>query len=74
MDYRKSPRTTVYGREQLARMVLKRGFTQKAAAALFRVSEKTAGKWVRRFQEQGREGPQFAPPPQPAPNPIPLIG
>ena len=56
MDYHQNARTTVYSREQMARMVLERGLTRKAAAAAFRVSEKTAGKWVRRFQELGRDG------------------
>jgi transposase InsO family protein len=56
MDYHQNARTTVYSREQIARMVLQYGFTRKAAAAAFRVSEKTAGKWVRRFQEQGMDG------------------
>jgi len=36
--------------------VLEDGFTRKAAAAAFRVSARTAGKWVGRFQQDGREG------------------
>jgi transposase InsO family protein len=36
--------------------VLREGFTRKAAAAAFRVSARTAGKWVNRFQQQGLAG------------------
>ena len=51
MDYHQNARLTIHSREQIARMVVEQGFTRKAAAAAFRVSEKTAGKWVRRYRE-----------------------
>jgi transposase InsO family protein len=53
MDYHKNARLTVHSREQLAKLVLEQRFTRKAAAAAFRVSAKTAGKWVRRYREGG---------------------
>jgi transposase len=40
----------------LADFVLPQGGTRKAAAAAFRVSAKTAGKWVRRYQSAGLGG------------------
>ena len=56
MDYHQNARLTVRSREELARLVLAGGWTRKRAAARFRVSAKTAAKWVRRYREQGREG------------------
>jgi len=56
MDYHQNARLTIHSREQLARRVLDRGCTLKQAAACFRVSAKTAGKWVRRFHQQGLTG------------------
>jgi transposase InsO family protein len=56
MDYHQNARTVLYSRERMARMVVEEGFTRKAAASAFRVSEKTAGKWVRRFKQQGTDG------------------
>ena len=53
MDYHQNARLTIHSREQIARMVVEQGFTRKAAAAAFRVSEKTAGKWVRRYRAAG---------------------
>ena len=53
MDYHQNARLTMRSREQLARKVLDQGCTLKLAAASFRVSVKTAAKWVRRFREQG---------------------
>ena len=53
MDYHQNARLTIHSREQIARMVVEQGFTRKAAAAAFRVSEKTAGKWVRRYRYSG---------------------
>ena len=56
MDLHQNARLTLRSRELLARYVLEVGFTRKAAAAAFRVSARTAGKWVGRFQQDGREG------------------
>jgi transposase InsO family protein len=56
MDYHQNARLTLHSREQLARRVLDQGCTLKLAAASFRVSAKTAAKWVRRFREQGLAG------------------
>lgn len=56
MDYHKNARLTVHSREQMAKMVLSTGYTQKAAAAAFHVSAKTAAKWVRRYQARGAAG------------------
>ena len=56
MDLHQNARLTLRSRELLARYVLEDGFTRKAAAAAFRVSARTAGKWVERFQQDGREG------------------
>jgi transposase InsO family protein len=51
MDYHKNARLTVHSREQLARLVVEQGYTLKAAAIAFHVSEKTAAKWVRRYRQ-----------------------
>ena len=56
MDLHQNARLTLRSREALALYVLQEGFTRKAAAAAFRVSARTAGKWVERFQQDGREG------------------
>jgi transposase InsO family protein len=56
MDYHQHARLTVYSRELLAKEVLERGLTLKLAAASFRVSAKTAAKWVSRYREQGLAG------------------
>jgi transposase InsO family protein len=56
MDIHKNARLSYRSREDLSRFVLERGFTRKAAAAAFRVSEKTVGKWVARFRAVGMEG------------------
>jgi transposase InsO family protein len=56
MDYHQNARLTIHSREQLARLVLDRGGTLKAAAAAFNVSARTAGKWVRRYQQSGPAG------------------
>jgi len=47
MDIHKNARLSLRGREDLVRLV-REGLTRKAAAAAFRVSPKTAGKWVAR--------------------------
>ena len=56
MDYHQNARLTIHSREQLARRVLEQGCTLKLAAASFSVSAKTAGRWVRRYREQGSAG------------------
>ena len=48
--------TAVHSRERLARLVIEQGYTQKAAAAAFQVSGKTAAKWVRRYRQRGPAG------------------
>ena len=50
MDIHKNARLAFRSREALARYVLEQGASRKAAAAAFRVSPRTAGKWVVRFQ------------------------
>ena len=56
MDIHQNARLTLRSREALALFVLEEGFTRKAAAAAFRVSARTAGKWVDRFRQLGRAG------------------
>jgi len=56
MDYHQNARLTVHSREQLAKMVVERGWMRKAAAAEFHVGEKTAAKWVRRYRAGGVAG------------------
>ena len=55
MDIHKNARLSFRSREALARYV-EQGATRKAAAAAFRVSVKTVGKWVGRFQISGVDG------------------
>jgi len=56
MDYHQNARLTIHSREQLARFVLERGNTLKAAAACFNVSARTAAKWVHRYRQSGADG------------------
>ena len=56
MDNHQNARLTVHSRERLAKMVIDNGYTKKAAAQAFHVSEKTAAKWVRRYRERGPAG------------------
>ena len=56
MDYHKNARTTVWSREQMARLVIESGCTLAAAAAAANVSARTAAKWVRRYRELGAAG------------------
>src|ERR1700679_2975846 len=56
MDYHKNARLTVHSREQMAKMVINRRFTLKAAALAFNVSPKTAAKWVLRYRQLGQAG------------------
>ena len=56
MDLHQNARLTVWSREQMAKRVLERGCTLKAAAAAFNVSAKTAAKWVLRYRIAGTSG------------------
>ncbi len=56
MDIHKNARLSFRSREDLARFVIQQGATRKAAAAAFRVTPKTAAKWVSRFQASGTAG------------------
>lgn len=56
MDYHQNARLTVHSREQLARSVVEQGLSLQTAAAQFRVSPKTAAKWVGRYRQAGRSG------------------
>jgi len=53
MDIHKNARLSFRSREALVGLVLDQGATRKAAAAAFRVSVRTAAKWVRRYQAGG---------------------
>ncbi len=56
MDIHKNARLSFRCREALVELVIEEKATRKAAAAAFRVSPKTAAKWVRRYQTQGTDG------------------
>jgi len=56
MDYHKNARLTVHSREQMAKMVVDRRCTLKAAGLAFNVSPKTAAKWVLRYRQLGQAG------------------
>ncbi len=56
MDYHQNARLTVYLRERLARSVVEEKSTLKLAAVSFKVSAKTAAKWVRRYRAEGVAG------------------
>ena len=56
MDIHKNARLSFRGRELLVQSVMAEGLPRKAAAAAFRVSQKTAGKWVRRYLTSGAGG------------------
>ena len=56
MDIHQNARLTPILREELAKKVLSLGLTLNSAAAEFKVSPKTAAKWVRRYQQHGPAG------------------
>ena len=56
MDIHQNARLTPILREELAKIVLFQGLTLNSAAAEFKVSPKTAAKWVRRYQQHGAAG------------------
>lgn len=56
MDYHQNARLTIHSREQLAKMVVERGCTLKAAAAAFNVSAKPRPSGSAAINNQGRPG------------------
>ena len=56
MDLHQNARLSPFSREVLARKVLYEALTLNAAAAAFKVSAKTAAKWVGRYRSQGSAG------------------
>jgi transposase len=56
MDYHKNAPWTAISRERLSRMVISDGVTVSSAAARFRVSARTAAKWVGRYRQFGAAG------------------
>jgi transposase InsO family protein len=56
MDYHHHARLTVHGREQMCRAVVEGRLGLCSAAAEHRLSRQSAGKWVRRYREQGVAG------------------
>ena len=56
MTLHRKARTCPESRRLIARRVLEEGWTKKAVAEAFGVSEPTVAKWVRRFQKQGEAG------------------
>jgi transposase len=56
MDYHHHARTTVHGREYLAKSVVEGRLSLCEAAAECRLSRQSAGKWVMRYREAGVAG------------------
>lgn len=56
MDIHKNARLSFRSREALVKMVIEAKATRHSAAAAFRVSPKTAAKWVYRYQARGTDG------------------
>jgi transposase InsO family protein len=56
MNVHKNARLTLHSRAELVRRVLQERQTPKAVATAFGVCEKTARKWVNRFQAEGTTG------------------
>ena len=56
MDYHYHARLTIVRREELAKRVLEGRLGLKEAEAEFKLSRQSAGKWVRRYREQGVAG------------------
>ena len=56
MDLHQNARLTLRSREDLAQLFVSQKLTWNAAAAAFRVSSKTARKWVLRYRQQGSPG------------------
>ena len=56
MDYHHHAGYTIYCREQLAKSVIEGRLSLREAAAECRLSRQAAGKWVRRYREEGLAG------------------
>ena len=56
MDIHKNARLTPHSRAELVRRVLCDGQTLRAVATAFGVCERTARKWVSRYQTEGTAG------------------
>lgn len=56
MDIHENARLVFRSREDLAKLLVEQGATRKGAAAAYRVSAKTAGKWVSRYLASGSAG------------------
>jgi len=56
MDYHQNARLTIYSREGLAKSVLEGRLSLCEAAAEYRLSRQSVGKWVRRYREAGSAG------------------
>ena len=56
MDYHHHGGYTIYCREQLAKCVIDGRLSLRAAGAECRLSRQAAGKWVRRYREEGLAG------------------
>jgi len=56
MDYHHHAGYTIYCREQLAKSVIEGRLSLREAAAECRLSRQAAGKWVRRYREEGSAG------------------
>ena len=56
MNAHQNARTTPLGRATLVRRVLEEGWTRKAAAQAFGLSERTVGKWLARYREAALAG------------------
>lgn len=56
MDLHQNARLTCCSREELAHAIIRKQLTWRAAATAFRVSTKTARKWVGRYRQEGRPG------------------
>jgi len=56
MNAHKNARTTPYSRATMVRRILEEGWTAKAAAAAFAVSERTIYKWLARYRAEGTAG------------------
>jgi len=59
MGHRRA-RLTPFGRYLLVTRILQDGWSVTAAAESLGVSRATAHKWLRRFREEGLEGPRRA--------------
>jgi transposase InsO family protein len=54
MDYHHHARLTIHGREELVKKVVEGLLSLNSAAAEFKLSRQTVGKWVRRYLQGGR--------------------